>query len=330
MPSDHQQRFQDAAVLITGGLGFIGANLAHRLVGLGARVHIIDSLIPDQGGCSFNVHEIKDRVTFTAADLRDANTLERILPGQQYLFNLAGQSSHWDSMIAPGHDLEINCRAHLCLLDCIRRMNPAVRVVFASTRQIYGKPVYLPVDENHPLQPVDINGIHKIAGEGYHALYNKVHGIWCSVLRLTNTIGPRMRVKDARQTFLGLWIRKAIEGQPFEVWGGQQLRDFNHVDDVVDALLLAATSESAHARIYNLGAAPPVTLLQLADLLVELTGCEYQVRPFPADRKSIDIGDYYASHDRISSDLGWRPRSSLRQAIEDTVAYYRQHLAHYV
>lgn len=322
--------FAGARVLITGGLGFIGSNLARRLVHLGARVSIIDALIPGHGGLPFNISGIARRVRVVRRPLEDTDALTPLVADQQFLFNLAGQSSHWDSMVNPCRDLEINCRAQLCLLECVRRTNPQVRIVFASTRQIYGRPQYLPVDERHILQPVDINGIHKIAAEHYHALYHQVYGVWTSVLRLINTIGPRMRVKDARQTFIGLWVRCALEQRPFEVWDGEQKRDINYIDDVVEALLLAAASDRASGRIYNLGAHPSYSLRQIAELLAGITGGRYVVRPFPADRKSIDIGDYYASYSRIREDLGWEPATLLPQALEATVAYYRRHLKHYV
>jgi len=321
--------YRGAGVVITGGLGFIGSHLARRLVGFGARVHIVDSLVPEHGGCRFNIRDVADAVTVTRCDIGDRDRMRKVVRGQQYLFNLAGQSSHWDSMMNPCRDLDINCGAHLRLLECLRQHNPHIRVVYASTRQIYGKPEHLPVDETHPLHPVDVNGIHKIAGESYHTLYDQVYGIPCVVLRLTNTIGPGMRIKDDRQTFFGLWLRLALEGKPFEVWGGRQLRDFNYVDDVVDAFLLAGSSAKARGRIYNLGAVPPVTLHQLAVLLASVTGGRYAVTRFPDDRKTIDIGDYYASYERIQADLGWQPRVSLRSAVEATVAYYRQHRRQY-
>lgn len=322
--------FRNARVLITGGLGFLGSNLARRLVCLGARVSIVDALVPEHGGSRFNIAGIAGRVEVSIGDINDTDALTCSVAGQQFLFDLAGQGSHWDSMVAPCRDLDSNCRGRLCLLECLRRTNPGIRTVFASTRQIYGRPEYLPVDEKHVLQPVDLNGVHKIAAENYYALYGKVYGLKATLLRLTNTIGPRMRVCDVRQTFLGLWIRCAIEKRPFEVWGGEQKRDFNYVDDVVDAFLLAAASDRAQGRTYNLGAHPPASLRQVADLLAEITGASYVVRPYPGERASIDIGDYYACYDRIREELGWQPRWSLRSALETTVAYYRRHLKHYV
>jgi len=323
--------FRGKRVLITGGLGFIGSNLARSLVRRGARVTILDSLIPEYGGNRRNLRGIEARVAVHLADVRDRAALPGFLRGQHFLFNLAGQTSHLDSMTDPETDLEINCRAQLTLLEACRRHNPRLRVVFASTRQIYGRPDYLPVDEKHPLRPVDVNGINKLAGEEYHLLYSEVHGIRSTVLRLTNTIGPRMRIKDARQTFVGSWIRQMLEGRPIEVWGGQQRRDFTYVDDAVEALQLAAVHPRAVGGVFNLGGAGPVSLRELADLLVTVGGRgSVRIKRFPANRRKIDIGDYYSDGRLIAATLGWRPRTSLRAALSKTVAYYRRELPYYV
>ena len=323
--------FKNRRVLITGGLGFIGSNLAIRLVELGADVHLVDSLIPEYGGNLFNIADIKDKVGVNISDVRDEYSMRYLVQGHDYLFNLAGQTSHLDSMQDPYTDLEINCRAQLSILEACREYNPDIKVIFASTRQVYGVPDYLPVDEQHPLRPVDVNGINKAAGEWYHILYNNVHGIRTCALRLTNTYGPRMRVKDARQTFLGIWLCLLLQGKPFEVWDGHQLRDFNYVDDVVDAMLLAAASEDANGKVFNLGGGDVVSLKNLADLLVELNGSgKYNVRPFPAERKRIDIGDYYADYSQIRKVLSWEPRVTLREGLTRTLAYYRKHLKHYL
>jgi UDP-glucose 4-epimerase len=318
--------FEGRNVLITGGLGFIGSNLAHRLVELGAHMTLVDSLIPEYGGNLFNIAGIEDRVKINISDVRDEHSFRYLVQGQDYLFNLAGQTSHLDSMQDPYADLEINCRSQLSILEVCRKYNPRIKIVFASTRQIYGKPEYLPVDETHLLRPVDVNGINKMAGEWYHILYNNVYGIRACALRLTNTIGSRMRVKDARQTFLGIWVRLLIEGIPFEVWGGEQLRDFTYVDDAVDAFLMAAASDESNGQIFNLGGDCVISLKDLADLLIQVNGAgEYISHSYPADRKRIDIGDYYADFSRIRSALGWEPKVPLREGLARTMAYYRQH-----
>lgn len=331
MSADFQATFANRPVLITGGLGFVGSTLARRLVRLGAKVTVVDCLYPQYGGNRRNLSGLGAKVNVVVADLREHQRLPDLVRGQSFLFNLAGQTSHMDSMTDPETDLEINCRAQLAILEACRKHNPGIRTVFASTRQLYGRPKSLPVAETHPVKPVDVNGINKLAGESFHLLYSDVHGIPGTVLRLTNTIGPRMRVKDARQTFVGVWIRALVEGRPFEVWDGGQLRDFTYVDDAVEAFLLAASCDAAIGQIFNLGGPPPVTLRQLAELLVELNGAgDFAVKRFPTSRKKIDIGDFYADHGLIREKLGWRPRTSLVTALRRTLAYYHKELAHYV
>jgi len=330
MNNFHKQ-FTGKKVLISGGLGFIGSNLAKRLVALNADVSIVDNMIPEYGGNKFNIHAIEDKVVVDVSDIRDEHAVRRLITGKDYLFNLAGQTSHMDSMKDPFTDLEINCRAQLSVLEVCREENPGLKIVFASTRQVYGKPDYLPVDEKHLLRPVDVNGINKMAGEWYHILYNNVYGVKTCALRLTNTYGPGMRIKDARQTFLGVWIKQLIEGQPFEVWDGKQLRDFTYVDDVVEALLMAASDENADGKIYNLGGECVISLGDLAKLLVTVNnGGEYSICEFPANRKIIDIGDYYADYTLISRDLGWKPETDLKDGLKKTIDYYSQYLEKYL
>ncbi len=323
--------FAKSRVVITGGLGFIGSTLAARLVGLGADVVLIDSLAPNYGGNPFNIAPIRDRVHVEILDIRDTARLKPLLAGCDHLFNLAGQTSHLDSMHDPVTDLEINSLAQLTLLEACRAICPEATIVFASTRQIYGRPLYLPVDEKHPLHPVDVNGINKMAGEAYHILYHDVYGLKATSLRLTNTYGPRMRVKDARQTFVGVWLRLVLEGKPFEVWGGAQKRDFTYVDDAVEAFLLAALKDETKGKVFNLGGEAPVRLTELAELLVAANeGGRYVNHEFPAERRRIDIGDYYADDRLFRGVTGWRPRVPLGIGLARSLAYFREHLAHYV
>jgi UDP-glucose 4-epimerase len=326
LPKDYETAFKGKKVLITGGLGFIGSNLAFRLVELGAEVLLVDSLIPEYGGNLFNISGIEDKVKVNIADVRDEHSMTYLVQGQDYLFNLAGQTSHVDSMRDPYTDLEINCRSQLSILEACRKHNPGIKIVFASTRQIYGVPDYLPVDERHLLHPTDVNGINKTAGEWYHIVYNNVYGIQGCALRLTNTYGPRMRVKDARQTFLGWWLRQVVEGQEILVFGdGKQVRDFNYVDDAVEAFLLAAASEVANGQIFNLGGADPINLYDLAELLIELNGSgSFRLVPFPPERKVIDIGDYYGDYRKIQANLGWQPQVTLREGLARTLEFYRE------
>jgi UDP-glucose 4-epimerase len=318
-------------VLITGGLGFIGSSLARALVTQGAQVTLVDSLIPTYGGNLFNIEDIRDQVTVNVCDVRDPFAMAYLLQGKDYLFNLAGQTSHMDSMTDPQTDLDINATAQLSILEACRKANPGIKIVFASTRQIYGKPDYLPVDEKHPICPVDVNGINKLAGEWYHLLYNNVYGIRACALRLTNTYGPGMRVKDARQTFLGIWIRLLIEGEPINVFGdGLQLRDFNYVDDCVEAILLAGASDAANGKVFNLGSTEVVGLKALAEMMVDLEeGGAFELIPFPPERKAIDIGDYYSDYSLITQELGWAPKVSLQEGLKKTLAYYKKHQTHY-
>ncbi|MBP9501588.1 MAG: NAD-dependent epimerase/dehydratase family protein [Candidatus Promineofilum sp.] len=332
VPTDHHQFFRDKRVLITGGLGFIGSNMAHRLLDLGAEVLIVDSLIPEYGGNLFNVQGIEDRLRVNIADVRDEHGLRYLVRGQDVIFNLAGQVSHTDSMTDPYTDLEINARSQVSLLEACRHGNPSAKVVFASTRQIYGRPEYLPVDERHPLQPADVNGINKLAGEWYHMVYHNVYGLPTVSLRLTNTYGPRMRIRDARQTFIGWWFRRLLEGQTLDIFGdGLQIRDFNYIDDVIEALLIVAANDAADGQIYNLGSDDPINLLNLARLMIEVNGGgDFQMRPFPDDRKRIDIGDFYGDYRKIRSKLGWRPVVGLREGLTRTMDYFRANLEHYV
>lgn len=323
--------FRNARVIITGGLGFIGSNLAKRLVELGAQVLLVDSLIPEYGGNLRNISGFEDQVTVNISDVRDSHSLKYLIQGHDFLFNLAGQTSHLDSMKDPYSDLEINVRAQLSILEACRIHNPKIKIIFASTRQIYGRPDYLPVDEKHLLRPVDVNGVNKMAGEWYHILFNNVYGIRTCALRLTNTIGPRMRIKDARQTFVGIWIRLLLEGKPFEVWGGDQVRDLTYVDDCIAAMLLAAQEESANGRIFNLGGNCVISLKELAAKLIEANGGgECIFRQFPEDRKKIDIGDYYSDDRLIRSTLGWEPQVPLAEALRRTIEYYRENLTYYL
>ncbi len=330
-PAAAADHWSGQRVLITGGLGFIGSNLALRLAAHGAQVTVVDSLIPEYGGNPFNVAPERGRLQINIADVRDPHSMSHLAQGQDYLFNLAGQTCHLDSMRDPQTDLEINCRAQLSILEACRRHNPAIKIIFSSTRQIYGAPRYLPVDENHPLAPIDINGIHKVAGESYHLIYHRVHGIRACVLRLTNTYGPRMRVKDDRQTFLGVWFRRLLEGLPLLVFGdGAQIRDFNYVDDVVDALLLCAVDARADGQVFNLGAPGWLSLRSLAELMIEINGSgTYELVSFPPDRKAIDIGNYYSDHRLIGERLGWEPKVALRAGIARTLEFYAAHRQHY-
>ena len=324
--------YQGCSVLITGGLGFIGSSLARRLVEMGGvEVAIVDAMLPDQGGNLFNLAGIADRVTYHIADIGRDPMIDHLVGGRDYIFNLAGSTSHVDSMLDPRRDLELNCAAQLALLQACRRFNPRVRIVFTSTRQVYGKALYLPVDEQHRLAPPDVNAIHQLAAEHYHLLYHRIYGLRSVVLRLTNVYGPRQLIRHSRQSFIAWFIRQAIEGGVIELYGdGRQQRDLNYVDDVVEALLLAGASEAADGEIFNLGGDEPMSVAELAAELIALTGRGVAVGvPFPPDRQLIDIGNFHASYAKIERALGWRPRTALRTGLARTVEFYQQHHAHY-
>ena len=322
--------FRHARCLVTGGLGFIGSNLACRLVELGADVLLVDSLIPDYGGNLFNIEGIRDRVRVNISDVRDVTSMSFLVQGQDFLFNLAGTRSHVDSMRDPYTDLEINCRSQLSILEACRHHNPGVKVVYAGTRQVYGVPDYLPVDERHLLHPTDVNGINTMAGEWYHILYNNVYGVRATSLRMTNTYGPRQLMKHSRQGFAPWFIRQAIEGEEIRIFGdGSQRRDFTYVDDAIDAFLRAAASDAANGQIFNLGG-QVARLRDFTELLIELVGAgRYRLVPFPPEHKIIDIGDYYADTTKIETMLGWHPRVALGEGLRRTIAYYRQNRQHY-
>jgi UDP-glucose 4-epimerase len=319
-------------VLITGGLGFIGSNLAHALVEIGnVNVTILDAMIPGQGGNLFNVQSIMDDVEVRIGDMGDEATVVPLISGVDFIFNLVGTAGHIDSMSNPRRDLVFNCSAQLTLLEACRNFNPNTKIVFASTRQVYGKPQYLPVDEHHRVAPLDINGAHKLAAENYHQIYHRVHGIRTVCLRLTNTYGPRQLLSHDRQGFIPWFIRKSIDGETIPLFGGgRQRRDLNFVDDVVEALLLAATDELADGDVFNLGAEKEISLEQFARELIKITGRgRVESVAFPPERQGIEIGNIYSSHEKIMSVLGWRPQIDLKTGLTRTVEYYLQNREHY-
>jgi nucleoside-diphosphate-sugar epimerase len=323
--------FRGARVMITGGVGLIGSILAQRLLDLGAEVLLVDSLIPEGGGNFANIAAIRDRVRVNIADIRDAHALRHLLDGQDFLFDLAAQTSHLDSMKAPFDDLAINATAQLALLELCREVAPGIVIIHAGTRQIYGRPRYLPVDEEHPLRPTDVNGVNKMAGEAYHLMFHSAYGLKTRSLRLTNVYGPGMRIKDARQNFLGIWLRRAVEGEPFEVWGGEQRRDMVFVEDAAEAFLAAAVTPETEGLALNVGGDAPYRLGEIAAALVKANrGGHYETREFPAERKRIDIGDFITDDRRFRELAGWRPRITLAEGLRLSLDYYRRHLAAYL
>jgi UDP-glucose 4-epimerase len=318
--------------MITGGLGFIGSNIARRLVEFGSDVLLMDSLIPDSGANFFNIDGIADKVRVNIADVRQESTMHHLVRDREVIFNLAGQVSHIDSMKDPYTDLEINCRSQLSILEACRKFNPAVKIVFAGTRQVYGKPDSLPVTESHLVRPVDVNGINKAAGENYHLLYNNVFHVRACSLRLTNVYGPRQLIKHNRQGFIGWFIRLALEGREIQIFGdGSQIRDLVYVDDAADAFLRAGASDACNGQVFNVGGSEPISHTDLVELLLDVAGTG-SVRhvPWPPEKKAIDIGSFYADSSRFRGAVGWEPRVSLRAGFAKTLEYYREHAKEYL
>jgi UDP-glucose 4-epimerase len=324
--------YRGRPVLITGGMGFIGSNLARRLVALGAEVLIVDSLLPDYGGNAFNIDDIADRIRLNIADIRTQQSMNVLVRGRDVIFNLAGQVSHIDSMRDPETDLEINCRAQLTMLEACRKHNPRARVIFAGTRQVYGRPEYLPVDERHLVRPADINGVNKAAGEYYHLLYNNVFGVRACSLRLTNVYGPRQLIRHNRQGFIGWFIRQAIMDEEIQIYGdGRQMRDFVYVEDAADAFLRAAASDDCDGEVFNVGGLEPISHRDLVALLLEVAGTgRVRFVDWPPDKKRIDIGSFYSDSTKFQKTVGWTPTVDLREGLTRTVAFYREHLARYL
>jgi len=324
--------YRGRKVMITGGLGFIGSNLARRLVELGADVLIVDSLIPDSGGSLFNIDGIADRVRVNIADVRQQNTMNHLVRDRAVIFSLAGQVSHIDSMRDPYTDLEINCRSQLTVLEACRNHNPAGKVVFAGTRQVYGRPDSLPVDETHLVRPTDVNGINKAAGESYHIVYNNVFGVRACSLRLTNVFGPRQLIRHDRQGFIGWFIRLAIENREIQIYGdGSQLRDFVYVDDAADAFLRAGAADACNGEVFNVGGDEPICHRDLTALLVDIAGSgRVTYVPWPAEKQAIDIGSFYADSTKFRRTTGWAPAVTIREGFARTIAFYREHLGEYV
>ena len=329
---DLRSQYNGRTVLITGGMGFIGSNLARRLLELDVEVIIVDALVPGQGGNRFNLDGIADRVNFVWGDIASDYVANHHVSGVDIIFNLAGQGSHLESLVYPRRDLELNCAAQLTLLEACRSYNPHVKIVFTSTRQVYGRPELLPVSESHRVAPLDINGIHKLAAEHYHLLYHRLYGTRAVCLRLTNTYGPRQLLAHERQGFIGWFVRHALTGGVIELYGeGRQRRDINYVDDVVDALLLAGGSEKGDGEIFNLGGGEPVSLADIAAELVKLTGRgSVRLVPFPPEQQLIEIGNCYLSCEKIQTVLGWWPRTSWRDGLARTIDFYRKHLPQYL
>lgn len=318
-------------VMITGGLGFLGSNLAGALVDLGAEVLLVDALLPLYGGNLHNIEGVEGRLTVEIADIRDQGAMRRLVREQDVIFNLAAQVSHLDSMADPLLDLDINARGNLVLLEACRRLNPGVKVLYAGTRGQYGTPIERPVREDHPMTPTDFYGVNKAAAEHYHFLYGKVCGLRAASLRIGNTYGPRHQMKHAKYGVLNWLIRCAMEGKKMKVYGdGSQLRDYNYVDDVTEAFLLVGASNEVDGQALNLGSGEPTPFVDLVEAIIGTVGSgSYECAPWPEERLAIEVGDFVADYSKINALLGWSPKVGLREGLKRTVEFYRQHWHHY-
>jgi UDP-glucose 4-epimerase len=323
-------RYAGKRALVTGGLGFIGSNLVIELVCEGAQVTVIDSLIPGCGGNLYNIAAVRDRIRIVNADIGEVP--RDSIAEFDVIFNLAGEISHIHSMQFPERDLQINTISQLRFLLACAEAARNVRVVYAGTRQVYGVPKYLPVDEAHPLQPVDFNGVHKLAATMYHMMLSRIGQIDAVVLRLTNVYGPRMGLDVVCQGFLSTYIRRMMLGQPLEVFGdGLQLRDPMYVSDAVEAFLVAGVATPLPARSYNVGGFEALSLKQIAQSAASLAGLpEPVIVPFPSDRKGIDIGSYRTDNGRIQRDFGWNPIVGFEEGMRRTHEYFTTEVDHYL
>jgi UDP-glucose 4-epimerase len=323
--------YQGSACLVTGGMGFIGSSIVRVLVALGARVTIVDQMAPEQGGNRFNLEGIEDRVDVRIHDIGDEAQMAEAVRGQDYVFNLAGKSSHVDSLESPFYDMETNVRGQLVLLEALRKHAPGARVVFAGTRSVYGAIQTSPVAEDHPFLPTEVNSANKAVADLYHIAYWHAHGISTVSLRLTNIYGPRMLMGHSRQGFINWFVRLAIEGREFRLYGdGSQLRDLVYVDDTVEAFLVAGLQREQQGVAFNIGSGRAASLREIAETLVELTGRgSLTYVPFPEEARRIEIGDYVADTRLSRERLGWQARTSLREGLQATCAYYEAHRRHY-
>lgn len=319
-------RFGGARVLITGGLGFIGSNLAIALVESGARVTLVDAMMSEYGGNLFNIEPIRDRVTINFSDIRDVNVMNYLVRDQEFVFHLAGQMDHVLSLTDPYPDIEINVKGTTVVMESLKRHNPKARLIYSGTRGQYGAAVTLPVPEDAPTHPRGLHEITRLTAENIVSLYHEVHGIRSTMLRLTNIFGPRAQMRHPRYGVANWFVRLAIEDQVIPVFGdGRIKRDFLYIDDCVEAILMCAASDRAYGQVFNVGVDRPSTFLELAETVVDLTGTgRWEFAPFSPERKAQEPGDFYSDITKIRRLIGWEPRSGLREGLAKTVAYYRE------
>lgn len=328
---NHIDAYKNKRVLITGGLGFLGSNLALALLGTAKEIILYDALMPMYGGNLFNIKNFKDGVTVIIADIRDAEKMNEAVKGVDFIFNIAGQVSHVDSMIDPFFDLDINCRGNLVLLEACKKYNKDARIIYAGTRGQYGKLDYIPVDEKHKMEPTDIYGVNKMAGEHYHLIYSRAFDMWACSLRINNTYGPRHQMKHGKYGILNWFIRLALDNQAIKVFGeGGQLRDYNYVDDVTEAFLLCGANDKCRNEVYNLGSGKQIKFIDLVKEVIASAGSgKYELVPWPKDREIIEIGDYAANFSKIKNTLGWEPKIFIEDGLQRTCDYYKKYRGKY-
>jgi UDP-glucose 4-epimerase len=317
--------FRDKEVLITGGLGFIGSNLAIALVGLGARVTLLDNMLPRQGGNLFNIRDIADRVHVNISDVRNQLSVNHLVKGKDLVFHLAGQVNHVDSMKNPIQDVEINCIGTVVLLEALRAHNRDAKVIFAGTRGEYGSSVKLPVDEDHPTNPKGTYAVTNLSAEKMILVYDDVFGIKGTCLRITNTYGPRHQMVHDEYGVFNWFIRKALDNEMIPVFGdGRILRDFIYVDDLVGCMLDVAATGAAYGEVFNVGVGVPVSFYELARKIVDVVGSgRVAFTEFTQERKEVEPGDYYADVSKLRRIVGWSPVTPLEEGIRKTAEYYR-------
>lgn len=325
------EKYKGKKIMITGGLGFLGSSLARRLVNISSEIVLVDVMLSLYGGNLFNIEDIKNKVKTEIKDIRDKEAIERLIPGCHYIFNIAGQVSHVDSMTDPFLDLDINARGNLVLLEACKKLNRDVKIIYAGTRGQYGKLEYIPVDEKHKMEPTDIYGVNKMAAEHYHMIYSRVHNIWATSLRINNTYGPRHQMKHGKYGILNWFIRLAMDGEEIKVFGdGTQLRDYNYVEDVIDAMLMAGSDEKSNQEVYNLGSGQPLKFIDLVKKIIETAESgSYRQIPWPKERKDIEIGDYLADFSKIKNKLGWEPKIFINEGLKKTVDFYKNYKDRY-
>ena len=323
--------FAGKRVLITGGLGFIGSSLAHALADVGARVTILDALLPTYGGNRANLHGLEGTVTVHDGDIRNADLVRELVRDQDFIFNLAGQVSYLDSMRDPFLDVDMNCVGHLRVLEAVRELNPSAKVLFSSSRLVYGKILTTPVDESHPTNPLSLYGVHKLTAEKYYRIYYDTHGIRSAILRIPNPYGPRQQMKHAKYSIVGWFVRQAMEGKTIEIYGdGTQERDYLYISDIVDAFLRVAASEQTNGEVYNIGTHERVRFIDMVDTILDVVGSGNKVHiPWPEHYERNETGNYIADTRKIEAAVGWRARVPLRTGIEEMVKYYREHKEQY-